>query len=286
MKQVDVACVGSPFLDFIVHGLPGLPAPGEELLGDRLTVVPGGIANVAYALVKLGLSAVVCAPVGTDPAGRLLRELMDEAGVPWIGRQTDATSVTVAMPAQADRAFVTVEGRHELDCMLDEVRPRAVVAGLEDIHLLDTDAWLYAGMGDQESRRWGERPSPSLHRIRALIVNEREAQFMTGHADPGQALRALVDLGTTVVITRGRQGAIALDPGGMPVEVVAPPLEVSDPTGAGDAFFAAYVWADLNGDCLHCRVSKAVTYASLSLSCAHGTQKGMPLADFEAMLRH
>ena len=78
--NVDVACVGDPYLDLIFLGLPALPTPGEEQLADRLVVVPGGMANVAYALGRLELAAVVCAPIGHDPAGRLLGELMADAG--------------------------------------------------------------------------------------------------------------------------------------------------------------------------------------------------------------
>jgi sugar/nucleoside kinase (ribokinase family) len=50
-----------------------MPVPGEELLAARLVVVPGGMANVAYALCRLELSCGrVCADRG-DPAGRSSR---------------------------------------------------------------------------------------------------------------------------------------------------------------------------------------------------------------------
>ena len=106
--NVDVVCVGDPFLDLIFLGLPALPVPGEERLAERLVIVPGGMANVAYALGRLELEAVICAPIGRDPAGRLLGELMADAGVAWQGRDTDATPVSVALPAHGERAFVTV----------------------------------------------------------------------------------------------------------------------------------------------------------------------------------
>ena len=104
---IDVACVGSPFLDLIFRGLPRLPALGEEQLARELVIVPGAIANVAFALNRLGLDAVVCAPVGRDPAGRLLAALMEEAGVRWVGQPADSTPVSVALPVGGDRAFVT-----------------------------------------------------------------------------------------------------------------------------------------------------------------------------------
>ena len=105
---VDVVCVGDPFLDLIFLGLPGMPALGEETLAARLKVVPGGMANVAFALRRLGLETVICAPRGRDPAGRFLAELIAEAGVPWRGRDGEATPVTVALPVEGDRALVSV----------------------------------------------------------------------------------------------------------------------------------------------------------------------------------
>jgi sugar/nucleoside kinase (ribokinase family) len=93
--KVDVVCVGDPFLDLIFHGLAGMPVPGEEQLAASLVVVPGGMANVAYALARLELEAVVCAPIGQDPAGRLLAGLMADAGVAWLGRAADTTPVSL-----------------------------------------------------------------------------------------------------------------------------------------------------------------------------------------------
>ena len=59
---VDVVCVGSPFLDLIFRGLSALPAPGAEQLAGELVIVPGAMANVAFALGRLGLRAAICAP--------------------------------------------------------------------------------------------------------------------------------------------------------------------------------------------------------------------------------
>jgi hypothetical protein len=69
---VDVVCVGTPFLDLIFRGLPVMPSAGEEVLAAGVVIVPGAMANVAFAMRQLGLEAVVCAPVGTDATGRFL----------------------------------------------------------------------------------------------------------------------------------------------------------------------------------------------------------------------
>ena len=128
---VDVVCAGPPFLDLVFRGLSRLPEPGEEVLAEELAIVPGAMANVAFALRQLGVDAVVCSPVGTDPAGRLLQALMAEAGIPWLGRQTPTTPVSVALPIDGERAFVTHFPAPDVDvAAIAAAEPRAVVLNL------------------------------------------------------------------------------------------------------------------------------------------------------------
>ena len=51
---VDVVCAGPPFLDLVFRGLPRLPEPGEELLANEVAIMPGAMANVAFAMRQLG----------------------------------------------------------------------------------------------------------------------------------------------------------------------------------------------------------------------------------------
>ncbi len=177
---VDVACVGSPFLDLIFRGLPAIPGPGEEQIAQELVIVPGAIANVAYALNRLGLDAVVCAPIGRDPAGRLLGELMADAGVRWVGRPAEATPVSVALPVHGDRAFVTAGPPPSVDVeALAELAPRAVVVDLPSADLLPPMPIVYAVVGDPEVAVLAGNLPGSLRTLRALILNDREARGMT-----------------------------------------------------------------------------------------------------------
>jgi sugar/nucleoside kinase (ribokinase family) len=264
---IDVACVGSPFLDLIFRGLPALPVLGEEQLARELVIVPGAIANVAYALNRLGLEAVVWAPIGRDAAGRLLGELMADAGVRWVGRPADATPVSVALPVGGDRAFVTAGPPPTVDLeTLALLEPRAVVVDLPNVAVMPPLPIVYGVVGDPEVRLLSGNLPPTLRGLRALILNDREARGLAGTADRDEAGRRLAALGTTVVVTCGRSGAFATEPDGRVVRTGAPTVDVDDPTGAGDLFTAAYVWADLDGRSLEDRLALASTYASLSLA--------------------
>jgi ribokinase len=279
---VDVACVGVPFLDLIFRGLAAIPRPGEEQIAQELVIVPGAIANVAYALNRLGLEAVVCAPIGRDPAGRLLGELMADAGVRWVGRPADETPVSVALPVEGDRAFVTAGPPPSVDVdALAGLEPRAVVVDLPSVNLLPPMPIVYAVVGDPEVQVLAGNLPRTLGGLRALILNDREARGLTGLIDTDAAAARLATLGTTVVVTCGRAGAFATEPDGRVLRVDAPVVEVHDSTGAGDLFTAAYVWADLAGRDLADRLALASAYASMSLAATSNRQKGLTAEQFE-----
>lgn len=282
---LDVVCVGDPFLDLIFLGLSAMPAPGEECLANRLKIVPGGMANVAYALRRLGLEAVICAPRGKDAAGWLLARLLGDVDVPWYGRDADATPVSIAIPIDGDRALLSVMPPPTVDRdTLDRLSMRAVVVDLPSEPLLPRGLQVYAVVGDPEVAALEGRLPHSLANIHALILNEREALRLTNRHELRAAAAHLASLGTTVVVTRGAAGALVALPSGRVASLAAPEAVVADPTGAGDLFIAAYIWADLAGRSVEDRVRLAASYASLSLERATDRLKGITLDEFTDLM--
>lgn len=283
--SVDVVCAGLPFLDIIFRGLARIPVPGEEALASEVVMVPGAMANVAFALRQLGLEAVVSAPKGTDSTGRLLQELMAEAGVPWIGKPCDATSLSVALPIGSERAFVTFQPGATLD--LDAVAalaPRAIVINLPLPGPMPSSPWVYGVVGDPQVAHLLEDGPRSLTDLRALILNEREACNLAGMTNVLEAAAHLAGRGSLVVVTRGPDGAAAALPDGRIVEAAAPVVDAPDSVGAGDLFTAAFIWADLHERPLDERLNLATAYASLSLGSTSTRQKGLTSSAFREAL--
>ena len=102
---------------------------------------------------------------------------------------------------------------------------------------------------------------------RALLVNAREAELLTGLRDPETAAVALAERAPVAIVTLGAGGAIAAGAEGS-VRVPGVAVEAVDTTGAGDLFAAAYVWADHWGVPLEERLRWSVLYASLSVQVA------------------
>jgi ribokinase len=282
---VDVVCAGPPFLDIVFRGLEWIPRPGEEALASAVAVVPGGMANVAFALRQLQLDAVVCSRIGTDPAGRLLQELMANAGVPWIGEPTGSTSLSVALPVDGDRAFVTVMTDTAIDLdAIAALAPRAVIVNLPLPGSMAGTPWTYAVVGDPQVAMLREHGLGSLALLRTLFLNEREAQDVTGLADTLDAATELAGHGCLVIVTRGASGAVAAMPDGRVVEAPAIATDAQDTVGAGDLFTAAFIWADLLGRALDERLNLAIAYASHSLAQPTPGQKGLTVAAFRDVL--
>ena len=278
---VDVACVGTPFLDVIFRGLPVMPTAGEEVLASDVVIVPGAMANVAFAMRQLGLEAVVCAPVGTDAAGRFLQQLMAEAGVPWIGDPAEATPVSVGLPLDGDRAFVTVMPQAVVDMRaVAALAPRAIVVNLPLPDGMPVGPRIFGVLGDPQVDQMRDRAQEPLSSLRALIVNEREARNLTGQTDGLEAGRQIAARGCPVIVTRGEHGAVAVKPDGHVVEAAAAPATATDTVGAGDLFTAAFVLADLCDRSLEECLATATAYASHSLARPATRQKGITRAAF------
>ena len=77
-----------------------------------------------------------------------------------------------------------------------------------------------------------------------LIINDEEAQQLTGESNLVRAAEKIRELGpTTVVIKRGEHGALLFDTDGIFAAPAFPLREVQDPTGAGDSFAGGFMGA-------------------------------------------
>ena len=291
MKGVDVAVATPAFVDMTFVGLEALPALGEERFAGEVVHSPGGGAITAIGCARLGLATAMASPIGDDPHGRLIRGEMEREGVAVTSADSVRTPVTMVMPVDGERSMVTYDpGVRASAADLAALAPRAVVCGLEQLDLVPPGAHAYVSCGDYEARAHAGTVPASLSRARALTVNLREAQLLTGTQSPEEAAARLAETVCTVVVTLGPEGAVAIVEG-RPLRT--PGVEVGsaiDTTGAGDLLAAAWVWADASALDPEARLRWAVLYAALSVTvptgaagAAHlrrfleeGTRRGLP----------
>ncbi len=270
--MTDLVVATPVFLDLTFVGLESMPALGEERFAAELLRSPGGGAITAVAAVRLGLSAVVAAPLGEDVAGDIVRAALAEERVePIATRVAPRTPTTVVLPFGGDRAMVTIDpGVRASAADVASRNPRAVAVSLDQLYVVPPGARAYVTCGDDDARAYAGRPPASLSGARGMFVNRREALGLTGADTVEDAAARLAGLAETCVVTLAGEGALGCTAGEL-VHVPAERVhEVVDTTGAGDLLVAAYVWADLHGAEPADRLRWAVLYASLAVTSATG----------------
>lgn len=106
-----------------------------------------------------------------------------------------------------------------------------------------------------------------LRRIDVLMVNDTEALELSAELNIYRAARWILERGPRVVVIKlGGYGAVLVEDGGV-FYVPAYPLEdVSDPTGAGDAFAGGFM--------AHIARSDDVSHENLRVAMVHGAAMG------------
>lgn len=241
--SVDVAVVGSPYLDLVFEGLPRVPALGEEVVGVAFHAVPGGTAIQAIGMARLGLSVALVAPQGADAGGRLIAEVLDEEGVRWIGEDAATTPMTAVLTTSRGTAMATApaDGEPSADQVAATQASKVVLSlGRAGLRPSGVPACFVTGSIEIEA---GARPREgSSVDGDVLILNSTEAEAITRITDVEAAARVLGGVAGSSVLTLGDEGAIGVRDGEL-VRVPAYEVKQIDTTGAGDLFVAAWVWA-------------------------------------------
>jgi ribokinase len=285
MSSGAVVVVGSVNADLVVS-VRQLPRAGETVSGGTFARHGGGKgANQAVAAARAGARVALVAAVGADDLGdEALRELAAEGiDVSAVQRLDDvptgvavivvdergenqiavASGANAALTGEAVAAALPPLSRGDGVVLLGhEVPPEAVAAGAAAARAAGWQAIL--------------NPAPARDLIEGLdgvilTPNADEARRLSGEDDVAAAARALAArTGAPVLITLGADGAL-LDGESFP----APPVDVVDTTGAGDAVNGALAARLAAGDPLHDAVRFALAAASLSTR-SPGARAGMP----------
>ncbi|WNZ07414.1 carbohydrate kinase family protein [Streptomyces sp. 11x1] len=275
----DVLLTGLLFYDLVLTGLGKPPTPGEEIWTDGMGCGPGGIANLAVATARFGLRTSLATVFGDDYYGAYCRDVLagQENVDLSLSRTADGwhTPVTVSLAHGHDRALVThgQEPPYSQDVLMgDPPESRTALVHIE----AEPREWLakaaangtliYADVGWDPTQRWSRALLDQLALCHAFLPNETEAMAYTRTDSAAAALGTLSELVPVAVVTRGGEGAVAVDQTtGEYAEVPALDVDVLDATGAGDVFGASFVAASLAGWPLTERLRFAVLSAGLSV---------------------
>ncbi len=244
-----IVVAGSANMD-LVGIAPRLPAPGETVLGDDFLMMPGGKgANQAIAAARAGGDAVFLGAIGSDAFGVTLNARIRAAGVDTAHIRTSygASGVAVIMVDRAgENSILVAPGANNTFTALTPAEEQIIAGG--DVLLCQQEIPAATVTAACRAARAGgtrtilnaaparELPADLLANVDLLVVNETEAQAITGGAMEMAALLALVP---RVVLTLGSAGARYAERDGRDEQVPAFRVDATDTTAAGDAFTGA-----------------------------------------------
>lgn len=260
-RQGSALVIGEALVDVVIH-------PGQEPVD-----IPGGSpANVALGLARLGRDAELHCWIGTDERGKAVRAHLEASGVrlaagadgaertstaqATIGEDRAATYVfdldwNPPRPNLADGeapllvhtgsiAAILAPGAATVEQLLRETRATSTIA-------YDPNARPQLMGEPEDARRVVER----LVALSDLVkCSDEDIAWLYGQdADLETVLRSWLEAGAAVVVvTRGKEGALALSASGVRLEVPADPsVVVADTVGAGDSFMGGLedaLWRD------------------------------------------
>jgi sugar/nucleoside kinase (ribokinase family) len=268
-----IAVAGTIVVDVPAHPVVGMPDRGGLEAVERIDLYVGGaVANTGMALSRLGVPVGIIGCVGKDSLGQIvMEELSGWAEGLWLREdETRSTSATlVLVHPDGERTFISAVGANA--SLKEEHLPweELVEAGTRAIHLgyalllpgLDGAPMVRALKKAQDlgflisldvtwlpEARW-EDALALLTNVDVFCPNLREAEAITGEADPARAADALLDAGVreVVAITLGEEGCYVKPAGGSGEHIVRQEAPAVDTTGAGDAFVAGMLAAWYKG---------------------------------------
>lgn len=275
-----VLVVGDVITDIICT-----PEGPIEVGSDRRATIrsrPGGSgANQAVWLAAFGLKVRLAARIGIADF-ELFEARFSSLGVePAFGLDRDRPSgmlVTIVSP-DGERSFLTDRGANaslsaaDLPPNLLDGCDMLVVSGYS---LFEPEARAGAINLIAAARQRGlpvaidpasvgflkelgaEAFLAATHGVTTIFANEAEALALTGARDIEAALRNLGGHYPRVIIKRGAAGAVLGTHQGITLARPAPTVAVIDTTGAGDAFAAAFIAAELGGNSAETALERAI----------------------------
>ena len=296
-EEPTAIVLGSVHMDLIATA-QRLPGKGESVVGQSFAISPGGKAgNQACQLVKCGTSTSIFTRLGDDMFGRQLFEHLTSRGVDpsLITVDTSApTGASTVFAGEGDYSSIIVSGAAGKLAPADIEAQRAALEKADALVLqleLPVAVSLAAARIARAKGRHvvlnaspapdslAEIPKELLQAVSVLVVNSFEAGRLLGRVfsnseSPAAAAELAKKTGIElVIVTAGASGSAAVHRG----EAVFQPsyfAKVVDSVGAGDAYLATLVTAQLEGLALQQSLKRAAAAGALAVSRA-GSSAGL-----------
>ncbi|MCY4466310.1 MAG: carbohydrate kinase family protein [Chloroflexi bacterium] len=260
--------IGDLVLDVLLEVQLPVGAGGHQT-ARSLRYEAGGACTTILAARGMGLDVAALGAVGDDLPGRFLFELLVEAGVDIVALQMlpDSTTTTVLSLSDRQQGGHVFLGRYGQGGVIDfsdmaaQRLTDAAAIFIPGYTLLEERlaglvegafAWLalqsrriYFDVGPFLGGLQRDRVDEVLRLVDVLLLTEDEIAFVAHDLRDLQRRHPQL----SIVLKLGERGCRILS-GGTDLHVPSIAVEVIDTIGAGDAFAAAFIWAELQGHSL------------------------------------
>ena len=284
---MKILCFGSCNIDY-VYSVEQILQPGQTIAAKNLSLFPGGKGlNQAVALAKAGAKVYFAGCIGPD--GQMLSDVLEGAGVElqYLRRVDEKTGHAIIQVDQhAENVIMIFAGANGcvteeyIDYVLGDFQQGDVLLIQNEISNLP---YLVQQAGDKGMHIYFN-PSPlneqaqkvDLNRICCLLVNETEAQAITGSREP-EALQSFIKQQyphLQILLTQGKRGSVYMDKEQM-IRQNAYRVESVDTTAAGDAYAGYFLTGLCRGDGVKAAMDRAAAASAIAVS-RNGASASIP----------
>lgn len=291
MKSIDIICIGEVLIDFIGHEVN----TSINRTKDYHRFLGGSPTNVAVNASRLGLNAVLVASCGQDGLGDyVIRKLKaNHINISCVGKsETVPTSVIFVSKSTETPDFIPYR---QADCEIFENQlPDEVIAEAKIFHttcfaLSKNPARQTILNRAQKAKELGLQLSIDINFSERIWPDREEAKSVLKDYLANDPLVKLSEddcyrlfaavkseeyifdyfhgLGaSTICLTKGKNGVVVSDiHQGLFFQNAIPIEEVKDTTGAGDAFWTGFLYAQLHQKNLEATITVAQKLAAIKL---------------------
>lgn len=262
---------GKTNVDLLFENMPRLPEEGEEIFTDRFSLcLGGGVPGTMVTLGRLGVITKTVTELSDDMFSDFAKAEFKKAGVEPVnvyeGKRI-AVNITAGAITKNDRTFWSYgNSANEVDenKIYEALKGAKVVAMHQDnpgvyrkLKSEGTTVILDTGFVENMSL---ESYDEILNIADYFLPNRTEALKITGETDPKKAAIKLSKYFETAIVKLDKDGCLIYKDGKFTYVKSVDEFVRVDSTGAGDAFFAGFMYGIMKGE----SIERCVLFGNLT----------------------
>lgn len=262
---------GKTNVDLLFEGMPRLPLEGEEIFTDKFSLcLGGGVPGTMVTLARLGIKTKNVTELSSEMFSEFALAEFKKAGCEPINIYSGdkvAVNITAAAITPKDRTFWSYGNINE---KADPEKIYQSLTGAKAVAMHESYLDVYRKLKEEGSiviLDTGFVEDMSLEKYKSMLEiadyflpNRTETLKLTGETDPKKAAIVLSKYLDKVIIKLDSEGCLIYRDGEYIFVKSIPEFVRVDSTGAGDAFFAGFMYGIMKDE----PIEKCALYGNIT----------------------